>query len=204
MTVVANSMSEPVQSTSTARAESAARQRLLIAAGFAVGAVLGMGGNFLPAGPAQSVAYGISALGLILGSALFAARFARQGHDTVAVGFALLALAEGVVVSAGTPADPGADATFAGATALYALALLVASLPVGLPAWTRIVGALAAVPFGLHGLLWWLGQKPSSSGPYAGVGYALLTLTIIGWTLVALRARADSLAEQSHSAPQQG
>jgi hypothetical protein len=134
MTVVTNSKSEPVQSTSPARSESAARQRLLIAAGFAVGGLVGLAANFVPPGPAMDVGHGISSLGLILGSALFAAWFARRGSDTVAVGFALLALAQGVIVSAGTPADPGAEATFAGGAALYALALLLASLPAALPA----------------------------------------------------------------------
>ena len=187
MSSPAYSMSDSATATTRTRTESSARQRILIAAGFVVGAVLGMGGNFLPVGPPQNVAWGISALGLILGSALFAARFARQGHDIVAVGFALLALAEGVVVSAGTPADPGAHATFAGATALYALALLVASLPAALPALVRIVGALAAVPFGAHALLWWLGTAPPSSGPFAGVGYMLLTITVVGWIITVVR-----------------
>ena len=191
MTSPAYSLSDSAAAPAPTRAEAPPRQRIVIAAGFAVGAVLGMGGNFLPTGPAQNVAYGISALGLILASALFAARFARQGHDTVAVGFALLALAEGVVVSAGTPADPGSEATFAGATALYALALPVASLPAVLPAWVRIVGTLAAVPFGTHALLWWLGQSPPSSGPFAGIGYMLLTITVVGWIVTVLRAASS-------------
>jgi hypothetical protein len=188
MSSPAYSISDSGIASAPTRTESSARERILIAAGFAVGAVLGMGGNFLPVGPAQNVAYGISALGLILASALFAARFARQGRDTVAVGFALLALAEGVVVSAGTPGDPGAEATFAGATALYVPALLLASLPAALPAWTRVVGALAAVPFGAHALLWWLGTAPPSSGPFAGIGYMLLTIAVVGWIITVLRA----------------
>jgi hypothetical protein len=188
MTFVTNSMSEPVQSTSPARTESPARRRILIAAGFAVGALVGLVANFLPTGPAVDVAHGISSLGLIMGSALFAAWFARRGYDIVAVGFALLALAQGVIVSAGTPADPGAEATFAGGAALYAPALLLASLPAALPAWARIVGALAAVPFGAHGLLWWLGNAPDSSGPFASAGYMLLTLAVVGWIVAVLRA----------------
>jgi hypothetical protein len=188
MSVVANSVSQPVQSASLAYSESVVRQRVPIAAAFGVGAVVGLVSNFVPAGPPMDVGHGISSLGIILGSALFAAWFARRGLDTVAVGFALLAVAQGVIVSGGTPTAPGAEATFAGGAALYALALLVASLPAALPVWVRIVGGLAAVPFGVHGLLWWLGNAPESAGPFASIGYMLLTVAMVGWIITVLRA----------------
>jgi hypothetical protein len=166
--------------------------RLVIAAGFAVGAVLGMGGNFLPVGPAREVAHSISSLGLILGSALFAARFARQGRDTVAAGFALLALAEAILMSQGMSGDPSSLSAFATGAALYVPALLLASLPTGLPIWARIAGGLAAVPFGAHALLHWLGHAPGTGGPIASAGFMLLTVAIVGWIVVALRASRTS------------
>src|SRR5260221_14767999 len=68
-----------------------------------------------------------------MGSALFAAWFARRGHSTVAAGFALLALAESISLSglfllASAPTFPGAY-TFAAGVALYAVALPLASAP---------------------------------------------------------------------------
>jgi hypothetical protein len=162
--------------------------RILIVVGLAIGAVLGFGGNFIHTGPAQNVVYAISSLGIIMGSALFAAWFARQGRDTVAVGFALLALAEGVILSGGTPSDPRASASFAAGTALYSVALLLVSLPAAFPLWTRIAGALAAVPFAAHALLSLLGRSPDPSGPLASIGYVLLILAIVGWMITVLRA----------------
>jgi len=156
-------MSEPVVANTPARIESSMPYRILIIVGLAVGDVLGLGGNFIHVGPAQNVIYTISSLGIIMGSALLAAWFARQGRDTVAIGFALLALAEGIslsglFLSASTPTDPGAYASFAAGVALYAVALLLASIPPAFPLWTRIAGALASVPFAVHALLSLLGR----------------------------------------------
>lgn len=190
------SMSESVATNMPAGTESSLSQRILIAVGLAVGAVLGFGGNFLPAGPLQNVAYTLSSLGIIMGSALLAAWFARREHTMVAVGFALLALAESIMLSglfllASTPTFPGAY-TFAAAVALYAVALPLASVPSAFPIWTRIAGVLAAIPFAGHALLWLLGRSPAPSGPLASIGYVLLIVTIVGWIITVLQAAPSS------------
>jgi Na+-translocating ferredoxin:NAD+ oxidoreductase RnfD subunit len=120
-----------------------------------------------------------------MGSLLIAARFARQGHDIVAAGFALLALAEGINM---TSMFEEFTAGFAAGTAVYVVALLLASLPPALPLWVRILGTLAVIPFAAHATLFLLGQNPAPSGFFASVGYAVLTLTVIGWIISVLRA----------------
>ena len=196
MSSQANSMSESVGVNTPARPESLLSHRILIVVGFAVGAVLGFGGNFLPAGPPQNIVYAFSSLGIIVGSALFAAWFARQGKSIVAVGFALLALAEsislpGLFLVASAPTFPAAY-TFAAGVALYAVALPLVSAPHAFPIWTRIVGVLAAIPFAVHALLWLLGRSPAPEGPLASIGYVLLIVTIVGWIITALRAAPSS------------
>ena len=119
MSSQAPSTFEPVVANTPARSESSMSHRILIVVGLAIGAVLGLGGGFLPAGPPQNIALVLSSLGLIMGSALFAAWFARRGQSIVAVGFALLALAESISLSglfllASAPTFPGAY-TFAAA-----------------------------------------------------------------------------------------
>jgi hypothetical protein len=193
----ANSMPESVVANRPVRTELSIPYRILIVVGLAIGAVLGFGGNFIHAGQAQNVVYVISSLGIIMGSAFLAAWFARQGRDTVAIGFALLALAEGILLpglflSASSPTDPGAYASFAAGVTLYPVALLLASIPPAFPLWTRIAGALAALPFAAHALLSLLGRSPAPGGPLASIGYVLLTLTIVGWMITVLRAAPSS------------
>lgn len=196
----ADSTSESVVATTTARTESSLPSRTLIVVGLAIGAVLGFGGNFIHVGPAQNVVYTISSLGIIMGSALFAAWFARQGRDTVAVGFALLALAEGILLSglflsASTPTDRGAYASFAAGVVLYTLALLLVSLPPAFLLWTHIAGALAAMPFAAYALLSLLGRSLAPGGPLASIGYVLLILAIVGWMIAVLWAAPLSQRE---------
>jgi hypothetical protein len=196
MSSQANSMSEPVVANTSARPESSMPHRILIIVGLAIGAVLGFGGKFLPAGPPKNIAHALSSLGIIMGSALLAAWFARQGKSTVSVGFALLALAEGIILSgpfllASAPTFPGAY-TFAAGVALYAVALPLASVPPAFPLWTRIAGALAAIPFAAHALLWLLGRSPAPSGPLASIGSVLLIVAIVGWMITVLRAAPSS------------
>lgn len=193
MSSQAKNVSESVVANTSTHTESSISHRLLIVVGFAIGAVLGFGGNFLPTGSPQNIAHALSSLGLIMSSALFSAWLARRGDTIVAVGFALLALAEGILLSglfllASTPTDPGANASFATGVALYAVAFSLASIPPAFPLWTRIVGALAAIPFAAHALLALLGRAPDPSGPLASIGYVLLIVAIVGWIIAVLRA----------------
>ena len=196
MSSPAKSMSESVVVNTLASIESSMSHRILIVVGLAVWVVLGLGANFLPAGPSQNIPYMIGSLGIIMEGPLLAAWFGRRGHTIVAIGFALLALAEsmsfpGLFLLASAPTFPGAY-TFAAGVTLYAVALPLASFPPAFPLWTRIAGTLAAIPFATHGLLWLLGRSPAPSGPFASIGYAVLAIAVVGWMITVLRARPSS------------
>lgn len=160
--------------------------RAIIVGGLVVGAVLGFGGNFVEKGDTQSILYGLSAVGLIVASVLLAVEHLATGVRLAAAGFALLALGETRVLN---PTDlAGAEASFAAGVFLYAPALLLIALSAWGPIWTRITGALAALPFAAHSLAFFGGGDVDSTGPLAGSGYALLTLTIVGWVIHLLRS----------------
>lgn len=167
--------------------------RAIIVGGLVVGAVLGFGGNLVEQGSnTQSVLYGISALGLILASVLLAVEHVSTGHRLAAAGFALLALGETRVLN---PTDlPGAQASFAAGVLLYAPGLLMIALSAWAPRWVRLVGAITAVPFATHSLVYLGGGAIDSTGPLAGIGYALLTVTIVGWIRTVLRAETAAPA----------
>jgi hypothetical protein len=166
--------------------------RAIIVAGLLVGAVLGFGGNFVEQGDIKSVMYGLSAVGLILSSVLLAVEHASIGHRLAAAGFALVALGETRVLN---PFDaPAGEASFAAGVFLYAPGLLMLALSNWAPLWVRLVGAIAAVPFAAHALVYFGGGAIESTGLLAGIGYALFTVTIIGWILTVLRSEKDAAA----------
>lgn len=182
-TATATQSAEPVVSDGT---------RAIIVGGLVVGAVLGFGGNFVPKGNTQSVMYALSALGLIVSSVLLAVEHASAGHRLAAAGFALLALGETRVLN---PTDvPTGEASFAVGVLLYAPGLLMIALSTWAPRWVRLAGAMAAIPFAAHSLVYLGGGAIDSTGPLAGIGYTLFTVAVIGWALTALRSTDASPA----------
>ena len=157
----------------------------ITAGALTVGAVLGFGGNFAPVGAVQDLLYALSASGLVLGAILLALEHAAMGHRLAASGFAILALGESRLLN---PTDaPGGEASFAAGVLLYVPALLLIALSPWTARWTRVVGALAAVPFAVHALAYFGGAAVETDGPIPSVGYALLTATIVGWIITVLR-----------------
>ncbi|MGH2788730.1 MAG: hypothetical protein ACRDJV_12650 [Actinomycetota bacterium] len=160
--------------------------RAIIVVGLGVGAVLGFGGNFFEPGNAQNVLYGLSALGLILASVLLAVQHASVGNRLAAAGFALLALGEARLLN---PTDvPGGEASFAAGVLIYAPGLLMIALSSWAPRWIRLVGAIAAIPFAAHSLIYLSGGAIDSKDPLAGIGYTLFTVAVIGWMITVLRS----------------
>ena len=159
--------------------------RWVVAGALAVGAALGFGGNFAPDGPVQDLLYALSAAGLVLGAVFLALEHAAMGHTLAASGFVILALGETRILN---PTDaPGGEASFAAGVLLYVPALLLIALSPLAPRWTRAVGAVAAVPFAAHALAFFADADVKSDGPIPSVGYALLTVAIVGWIITVLR-----------------
>jgi hypothetical protein len=159
--------------------------RQLTAAALAVGVVFGFGGNFLPDLP-QTFAHVFSSIGLVVGSAILALSILRQRRELVAAGFLVLAIAELVMWNNGSSVELG-DLAFSSSVLFYVPGLLLVSIPRGFPIWSRIAGGLAAIPFGIHGVQFFLGESPSTSGPFAIGGYMLMSIAIIGWIVAILR-----------------
>jgi hypothetical protein len=176
--------STTAQESRTAPADT--RTKAIVVGGLGVGAVLGFAGNFVEQGAMQDVLYALSAVGLILAAALLAVELASVGRRMTAAGFVLLALGEARLLN---PTDaPGGEASFAAGVMLYAPALVLVALSSWAPRWVRATGVLAAVLFAAHGLVYFGGGAVDSTGPIAGIGYALLTVTVIGWIITVLRS----------------
>ena len=167
------------------------RARGIIVAGLVVGAVLGFAGNFVGRGAVQDLMFGLSAVGLIVATVLLAVEHAWGGDRLAAAGFAVLALGETRILN--TTDVPGGEVAFAAGVFLYAPALVMVALSSWAPLWVRLVGALAAIPFAAHALTFFGGGAVESTGPLAGAGYALLTVTVLAWAWTVLRTAQEGL-----------
>jgi hypothetical protein len=161
-------------------------ERVTIAGGLLVGVVFGMAGNVPQEGWLQTLLYAVSSVGLTAATALLILREARRGDDLVAAGFAIFTIAEVIVWVGGGPTGSGGEAPFAAATLFYVPALLLISAPPRFVLWARAAGALAAVPFGIHAVVFLLGGNPAEVLQIAG--YFLLSVAVVGWAVDVGRA----------------
>ncbi len=169
--------------------------RTTIVGGLAVFVALGLVANIPGEGPAQDLLHAVSSIGLVVAGALLALREARRGADLVAAGFAILAIAQ-VVMWAGV--GPGGEASFAAAALFFAPALLLVSLPPCFAIWTRAAGALAAVPFGAHGVAYLLsGSPPEGLLNAEDTAYPVLLIAVIGWAVDVFRSTRAARTESS-------
>lgn len=161
-------------------------QRVTIVGGLTVFVVLGLVANIPGEGALQDLLHAVSSIGLVVAGALLALREAHRGGDLVAGGFAILAIAQ-IVMWAG--AGTGDEASFAAAVLFFAPALLLISLPSRFAIWTRIAGALAAIPFGAHGIAYLLsGSQPEGLlNAEDSLAYPVLIIAVIGWMVDAIR-----------------
>ena len=122
--------------------------RVLASIGLAVGGVFGMAGTFAPSPSLRGLAWGIDGVGLVMAGALLTLAFYRKGQDLVASGFLVFAVGEGIILS-GAAMDLAASVpSFGAGTSLWALALVLISIPRVFPLAVRLLGRLAAVLFG--------------------------------------------------------
>ena len=120
---------------------------IMPAFGLGLGAVFGMAGTFVAQPNIQALLWTIDGAGLVMAAALLTLKYFRMGHDVVAAGFLVFAIAEAVLMS-GTAAGPAASVpTFAGGTALWALALLLISIPRQFALFVRLLGLVGAILF---------------------------------------------------------
>ena len=171
----------------------------IVTVGLAIGGVLGFSGGLVSPGALQDTLYAVSAVGLIVAATLLAVEHAAAGRQLAAAGFTLLALGETRLMN---PTDaPGAEASFAAGVMLYAPALLLIALSTWAPRWVRVTGAAAAVVFAAHALAYFSGEPADSTGPLASLGYGLLTVTVLGWAITALRSPGPRATPADPSPP---
>jgi hypothetical protein len=168
--------------------------RVLAATGLAVGAVFGMAGTFAPSASLRGLAWGIDGVGLVMAAALLTLVFYRQGQDLVASGFLVFALGEGIILSSAAMDLAASIPSFGAGTSLWALALLLISIPRVFSIAVRLLGLFAAVLFGVTALLIFAGVHVTPlTTPLPFYAYPVLVATLIGWIWALVKAGDSSI-----------
>jgi len=170
---------------------SAATPRLLdviAAIGLALGGVLGLAGTVVGRAELRQALWALDGVGLVVATALLTVKFLRQGNDCLAAGFLVFVVGESLLLSGTAAGLAGSMPSFAGGVALWAVSLLLTSIPRGFATWIRLVGAVAAVLFAVTaGRIFWGEQLLPTSAPLPSLGYPFLVLTFAGWIWTLLR-----------------
>ncbi|MEO8185784.1 MAG: hypothetical protein ABI580_00270 [Burkholderiaceae bacterium] len=156
--------------------------RVLASVGLAVGGVFGMAGTFAPSAFLRGLAWGIDGVGLVMASALLTLAFYRKGEDLVASGFLVFAIGEGLILS-GAAMDLAASVpSFGAGTSLWAVALVLISIPRVFPLPVRLLGFFSAVRFGVTAVqIFAATQLMPTTVPLPFYAYPVLVATLVGW-----------------------
>jgi hypothetical protein len=159
--------------------------------GLAIGAIFGMSGLVFAEPVTQLCLFVISGVGLATGVGLLAVKFMREENDLIATGFLLFAIGEAISTLNAAGDEESAVSAFAGCMLFYVVGFLLISVPARFPNWVRITGLAAAIPFLVAAARFYLGQGLDTSDTLPGIGYSLLTITIIGWIVTLLQERRE-------------
>jgi hypothetical protein len=148
-----------------------------------------MAGTFAPSASLRGLVWGIDGVGLIMAGALLTLAFYRKGQDLVASGFLVFVVGEGLVLS-GAAMDLAASVpSFGAGTSLWALALVLISIPRVFPLPVRLLGFLAAVLFGITAAQIFAGfQVTPTTAPLPFYAYPVLVATLVGWIWTLVKA----------------
>ena len=165
--------------------------RVLASIGLAVGGLLGMAGTFAPSASLRGLAWGIDGVGLVMASALLTVQFNRKGQDLVASGFLVFTVGEGIILS-GAATDLAASVpSFGAGTGLWAVALVLISVPRSFPLVVRLLGLVAAIMFAATAGRIFAGvQILPTSSPMPFYAYPVFVATFFGWIWTLLKADA--------------
>jgi hypothetical protein len=150
-----------------------------------------MAGTFAPSASLRGLAWGIDGVGLVMASALLTLAFYRKGQDLVASGFLVFVVGQGLILSGAAMNLAASIPSFGAGISLWALALLLISIPRVFPAPVRLLGFVAAVLFGIAAVQIFAGiQVMPTTAPLPLYAYPVLVATFLGWIWTLLKVDA--------------
>ena len=159
--------------------------------GLVVGAIFGVAGTFVSSASLRALLWGIDGVALVVAGALLTIYHVRRGNRLLGAGFLVFVAGETLILStAALPLDSSAP-VFGAGVSLWAVSLVMVSVPAVMPLWVRVIAIVAAVLFadvGTQILLGW--PLDALSRPLPFFGYPFLAATMLGWAWAHYRAAA--------------
>jgi hypothetical protein len=163
-------------------------QRMLAAAGLAIGAVFGMAGTFASSDTLRGLAWGIDGVSLVMASALLVVMQIRKGQDFLAAGFLIFAIGQCLVLSSAPLSLVAGAPSFGAGVGLWAAGLALVSTPKSFPIVVRLLGFLASILFAIVAVQIFAGVHiVATTSPLPFFAYPVLVGTMIGWIWALLR-----------------
>lgn len=174
------------------RADGDRLPRVLASIGLAIGGVFGLAGTFAPNAGLRGLAWGIDGLALVMAAALLTVVFYQRGELTVAAGFLVFTIGEGLILSGAAQDLIASVPSFGAGAGLWAVALLMISIPNVFARPARILGVFAGILFAATAAQIFAGvQLTPLASPLPFYAYPVLVATMVGW-IWTLMHRDDS------------
>ena len=162
------------------------------AVGLFIGGLFGMAGSFVSSNSIRCLAWGLDGVGLIVACALLTVYYFRKGYDTLAAGFLIFAIGEGLILS-GNSTDLNENvSSFSAGTSLWAASLVLISFQNVFPTLIRLTGFISAALFSVVSVQIYTGSSINGlTQPLPFYAYPFFAATIFGWGWILLRTKSD-------------
>jgi len=168
----------------------------------AIGAVFGLSGTMVSHAALRQAFWAIDGVGLVVASALLTMKYLRSGNDCVAAGFLVFAIGESLLVSGTAAGLAGSVPSFGGGVALWAVALLLTSIPREFALWVRLVGGVASLLFAVVAArIFWGEQLLPTASPLPFFAYPFLVMTLVGWIWALVRGEGVASSRMGAEQP---
>ena len=156
--------------------------------GLFTGGLFGMIGSLVSSASLRGLAWGLDGVALIVASTLLTVYYFRKGYDTLAAGFFIFAIGEGLILS-GNAADLNENvSSFGAGTSLWAASLALISFQNVFPKLIRLTGFIAAALFSVVSFQIFTGSSINAlTEPLPFYAYPFFAATIFGWGWIQLR-----------------
>ena len=165
--------------------------KTIACAGLFIGGLFGLIGSFVPSTSLRGLFWGLDGISLLVATSLLTVYYFRKGYDSIAAGFLIFAIGEGLILSSNTADLNENVSSFGAGTSLWAASLVLISFKNVFPKLIRLTGFIAAVLFSIISIQIFTGSPINAlTKPLPFYAYPFFVTTIFGWAWILVRTKS--------------